>query len=196
MEQVKTTTQTSTNETFINASYNGMNILMRKSDGYINATQFCDQYYKRFRNLLRKEQWRDYLVEETKDLSSARIRAHGLIDEDTNKGYTNEYRGYYVHPNLINYIAAWICPKYAVYVRKIMDSINERILATHDETTSIQEHTEDTINMVIEEQKIAIEEYQNEIKSLKPRAVPKDKETSYILAIELEDEWQGKITYQ
>ncbi|KAA6372480.1 MAG: hypothetical protein EZS28_031993 [Streblomastix strix] len=77
-----------------------------------------------------------------------------------------------------------------------MDSINERILATHDETTSIQEHAEDTFNMVIEEQNIIIEEQSKEIKQLKPRAVPKDKETSYILAIELEDEWQDKITYQ
>ncbi|KAA6399283.1 MAG: hypothetical protein EZS28_005191 [Streblomastix strix] len=77
-----------------------------------------------------------------------------------------------------------------------MDAINERITATNDETTSIQEHAEDTINMVIEEQNVAIEDYQKEIQQLKHRAVPIDKETSYILAIELEEIWQDKITYQ
>jgi hypothetical protein len=44
-----------------------------------------------------------------------------------NKGFDNQYKGYYIHPNLINYIAMWINPKYAVYVRKIMDTINNRI---------------------------------------------------------------------
>ncbi|KAA6388768.1 MAG: hypothetical protein EZS28_015706 [Streblomastix strix] len=114
----------------------------------------------------------------------------------TIESYASEYRGTWIHPKLINYIAIWASPKYASVVGEIMDAINEHILATHDETTSIQKHAEDTFNMVIEEQNIIIEEQSKEIKQLKPRAVPKDKETSYILAIELEDEWQGKITYQ
>jgi hypothetical protein len=42
-----------------------------------------------------------------------------------NKGFDNNFKGYYVHPNLINYIAIWVSPKYAVAVRKIMDKINE-----------------------------------------------------------------------
>jgi hypothetical protein len=41
------------------------------------------------------------------------------------KGFDNKYKGYYIHPKLINYIAFWISPKYAVSVRKIMDKINE-----------------------------------------------------------------------
>ncbi|KAA6381537.1 MAG: hypothetical protein EZS28_022934 [Streblomastix strix] len=113
---------------------------------------------------------------------------------EQNSKYSVEHRGYYVHPKLINYIAIWASPKYASTVSEIMDAINERILATQDETTSIQEHAEDTFNSVIEEQNIIIEEQSKEIKSLKPRAVPKDKETSYILAIELEDEWQAMTT--
>ena len=47
-----------------------------------------------------------------------------------NKGFTvkqNELRGTYVDPRLINYIAIWASPTYAIYVGKIMDSINDKV---------------------------------------------------------------------
>ena len=45
---------------------------------------------------------------------------------NSKKGVSNEYRGSYVDPRLINYIAMWASPRYAVYVGKIMDLINVR----------------------------------------------------------------------
>ncbi|KAA6366506.1 MAG: hypothetical protein EZS28_037967 [Streblomastix strix] len=179
--QDNTTSQSQSNETFNSASYNGMTILIRQSDGYINATQFCDQYNKRFRNLLRNEQWRQYLIEETNELSSAQIRAHEIIDDITNKGYANEYRGYYVHPNLINYIAAWISPKYAVYVRKIMDSINENSQQTH---TTFEANT----SRLVEQLQREITDYDNTIQQMTPRLVPQDKQYDYIYSVELINE--------
>ena len=42
-------------------------------------------------------------------------------------GYINDVRGTYVDPRLVNYIAIWASPKYAVCVGKIMDSINDKV---------------------------------------------------------------------
>ncbi|KAA6321993.1 MAG: hypothetical protein EZS28_054484, partial [Streblomastix strix] len=130
MIQVDTTTILQNDVQFINASYNGMTILVRQSDGYINATQFCEQYDKQFRALIKLDRWKDYIQAEIEEGRSERNLSHPLIDIIT-KGYANDLKGYYVHPILINYIAIWISPKYAVTVRKIMDSINENSQQTH-----------------------------------------------------------------
>ena len=47
--------------------------------------------------------------------------------------YAPKYRGTYVHPKLINYIAIWASPKYAIYVGKIMDQINDKVHEKLDE---------------------------------------------------------------
>ncbi|KAA6387130.1 MAG: hypothetical protein EZS28_017346 [Streblomastix strix] len=131
--------------------------------------------------LSRNEQWRQYLIEETNEQSSAQIRAHKIIDDITNKGYANEYRGYYVHPNLINYIAAWISPKYAVYDRKIMDSINENSQQTH---TTFEANT----SRLIEQLQRENTNYSNTIQQMEPRLVPQDKQYDYIYSVELINE--------
>ncbi|KAA6359542.1 MAG: hypothetical protein EZS28_044930, partial [Streblomastix strix] len=185
MTQVETATILQNDVQFINASYNGMTILVHQSDGYINATQFCEQYNKRFRNLLQNEQWRQYLIEETNELRCAGIPAGSLkaeIEEGRSernlshplmyiidKGYANDLKGYYVHPNLINYIAAWISPKYAVYVRKIMDSINENSQRTH---TTFEANT----SRLVEQLQREITDYDNTIQQMTPRLVPQDKQ--------------------
>ncbi|KAA6378925.1 MAG: hypothetical protein EZS28_025549 [Streblomastix strix] len=199
--EAQTTTQqiTSNNETFIIGSYNGFDILIRNKDGFINATKLVQQINemehtkKELRNITRSP----VFIEYKQFLEKIRpFNLNGPLCYLLPASFMNDVRGTYVHKQLLNIICIKSSVKYLHHVSLIMDAINERILATHDETTSIQEHAEETFNMVIEEQNIIIEEQSKEIKQLKPRAVPKDKETSYILAIELEDEWQGKITYQ
>ena len=66
------------------------------------------------------------------------------------KGYINELQGTYIDPRLINYIAMWACPKYAVYVGKIMDSINERAKLKN---ISDNENLNEIINKLNEENK-------------------------------------------
>jgi hypothetical protein len=51
---------------------------------------------------------------------------------EINKGFENKFKGYYIHPHLINYVAIWISPRYAVIVRKIMDKINDTTIAEHE----------------------------------------------------------------
>ncbi|KAA6397393.1 MAG: hypothetical protein EZS28_007080 [Streblomastix strix] len=82
-------------------------------------------YNKAFTTLQRSSHWKDYLKEETKENQSLQCCNHPLI-YNINKGFDNDYKGYYISPILINYVAMWISPKYAVYVRKIMDQVNNR----------------------------------------------------------------------
>ena len=49
----------SNGEVFEIGSYHGISILIRRSDGYINATKLCDQFEKRFRNVIRNDIWRE-----------------------------------------------------------------------------------------------------------------------------------------
>ncbi|KAA6359116.1 MAG: hypothetical protein EZS28_045357 [Streblomastix strix] len=106
---------------------------------------------------------------------------------ETIESYASEYRGTWIHPKLINYVAIWASPKYASTVGEIMDVINERIqveFQAQDDQTSMADFAEERIQIVIEQQKIIINEKDNEIKQLKPRAVPQGKETAYVLAVQ------------
>ncbi|KAA6401709.1 MAG: hypothetical protein EZS28_002766 [Streblomastix strix] len=88
-----------------------------------------DLKQERFRNLIESQHWKDYLKAETDDSEHAQQQAYPLV-YDVNKGFENAYKGYYISPILINYVATWIEPKYAVYVHKIMDQVNSRVQAT------------------------------------------------------------------
>ena len=59
-------------------------------------------------------------------------QANGNFVQNGQSQYTNEVRGYYIHPKLMNYIAIWASPKYAVYVGEIMDTLNARIQITNE----------------------------------------------------------------
>ncbi|KAA6310146.1 MAG: hypothetical protein EZS28_056363, partial [Streblomastix strix] len=71
-----------------------------------------------------------------------------------------------------------------------MDVINERVQVAYkeayqqDDQTSMADIANEQIQMVIEEQKIMINNKDNEIKQLKPKAVPQGKETAYVLAVQ------------
>lgn len=113
------------NEKFIKGSYNGINILIRKFDNFINATAMCNQFNKKFRKIFENHAWQQYF-EEFKYEYGVRPEMGEHVYE-LKKGYTNEIRGTYTNPKLINYIAFWASPKYAITVGKIMDKINERM---------------------------------------------------------------------
>ncbi|KAA6369612.1 MAG: hypothetical protein EZS28_034861, partial [Streblomastix strix] len=108
--------------------------------------------------------------------------------------YSTDFRGYYVHPKLINYIAIWASPKYASIVGEIMGVVNERIQVAYqeacqqDDQTSMADIANEQIQMVIEEQKVIINQKDDEIQQLKPRAVPDGYQTDYIFAVQVEDD--------
>ena len=114
----------SKNSEFIAGSYNGIEVIIRKSDGYINAKKLCKQFNKKFRKIFENSSWQAYFNEFCKEYGF-HSEKDGVIYE-LKKGYSQQYSGNYIDPRLINYIAIWASPHYAVCVRKIMYLINER----------------------------------------------------------------------
>ena len=149
----------SNGEVFEIGSYHGISILIRKSDGYINATKLCSQFdtkngnSKEFRQLLRTDDWKEYFEEFCTEYSSSDeknvfvgIPTNAYFIDNQMKSYSNELRGYYIHPKLINYVSFWASPKYAVYVSKIMDLLNERIRITNEAQTELIDNLEKEVS--------------------------------------------------
>ena len=120
-------------ETFTRGTYNGISVIIRDKDGFINATDMCKQFNKRFAKINENHAWQAYYDEFKREYSALPILGGHTNDQFSyvlNKGLTKELnflRGTYVDPRLINYIAFWASPKYAITVGKIMDSINDKV---------------------------------------------------------------------
>ncbi|KAK8895288.1 hypothetical protein M9Y10_023734 [Tritrichomonas musculus] len=76
-------------------------------------------------------------------------------------------RGYYIHRLLVNYVAMWASPKYAVHIFKLLDEIASK---ERNELTKM------------------VEEKETQIIKQQPRLVPKKKENSYKYLIWKEDQ--------
>jgi hypothetical protein len=109
----------SNKETFTLSSYNGIEVIIRDKDGYVNASKMVDKLStKKFYRIYDNGSWKEYFDE----IVVAR-KIEGPMYE-LKKGYMMDLRGSYVHPLLVNYIAIWASAKYAVTVSEIMDNIN------------------------------------------------------------------------
>ena len=151
VEQVKNNIIKCNNEIFIRSTYNTINIIIRKKDNFINATNMCNQSNRRFRKIFENHAWQEYYEEFKKEYYHKEGRPKmGDPIYMLRKGYINELQGTYIDSRLINYIAMWACPKYAVYVGKIMDSINERAKLKN---ISDNENLNEIINKLNEENK-------------------------------------------
>ena len=152
VEQVKNNIIKCNNEVFIRSTYNTINIIIRKKDKFVNATQMCNQFNRRFRKIYENHAWQEYYEEFKQEYYNKRLGPEmGQVPKyEIKKGYLKELRGMYVDPRLINYIAMWACPKYAIYVGKIMDSINERAKLKN---ISDNENLNEIINKLNEENK-------------------------------------------
>lgn len=107
------------NDKYAYIQYNNFNkVMLMKSVSYVNATKFCNDFdsNKRFRDWKRNQQSEE-LILEVETILSDKSRSAIIVIEDGN----NEFRGIYVHPLLINSIAQWISPKYAIYVNNLMN---------------------------------------------------------------------------
>ena len=152
VEQVKNNIIKCNNEVFIRSTYNTINIIIRKKDNFVNATNMCNQFNRRFRKIYENHAWQEYYEEFKQEYYNERLGPEmGQVPKyEIKKGYLKELRGMYVDPRLINYIAIWASPKYAVYVGKIMDSINERAKLKN---ISDNENLNEIINKLNEENK-------------------------------------------
>ena len=143
-------------EDFIHGTYNEISVLIRKSDGYINATVLCNQFNKRFRKLFENKSWQEYYHEFLNNFKTSPNTGEYIYE--LSKGFAKRFAGSYVHPKLINYIMFWASPRYAVYVCEIMDLINERNqLTNQDLNDTINQLQDDFAKLKKENQQLLVQ---------------------------------------
>ena len=108
---------------YIVSTYNGFEVIVRKSDNYFNASKLIkkinelEHTNKKLKHLLQNKTFKD-LVKEISDSEIPSI--------DTQLDLPNDLSGTYMNKLLINYVCMWCSIKYLIKVNKIMDSINEQ----------------------------------------------------------------------
>ena len=113
------------NETFTLSTYNGFKIIIRDSDGFINASYVVKQINdkektkKQIKTLFKSVQFQDF-ENYLKTILSGKELIYNLNE------VLKQFRGSYVHPKIINFVCFWCSPTYALLVGEIMDSINEQ----------------------------------------------------------------------
>ena len=108
---------------YIVSTYNGFEVIVRKSDNYFNASKLIkkinelEHTNKKLKHLLQNKTFKD-LVKEISDSE--------ILSIDTQLDLPNDLSGTYMNKLLINYVCMWCSIKYLIKVNKIMDSINEQ----------------------------------------------------------------------
>ena len=147
----KTTTTEKINykdELFIKSTYNGISIIIRKKDGYINASKMGNET-RRAREFVNSKKF-DELCRIYKTFRSAQFPADQIIPKYELKNVSNELKGNYINPELVHFVAEWVNYEYAFTVSRIMDSINERAKLKN---ISDNENLNEIINKLNEENK-------------------------------------------
>ncbi|KAI5522972.1 hypothetical protein TVAGG3_0587020 [Trichomonas vaginalis G3] len=141
--KAKTFTNKSNGETFTKGTYNGIEVLRRDKDGYINATKMAREagrlnHLNRFLNSAKMQQILEFWMNEYGQAKSGSTSKQAFYE--LTKGVINEFKGIYIHPDLVHFVAEWCSVKYAFYVKDIMDSIDKKVHEKLDE-----EELEDTV---------------------------------------------------
>ena len=92
---------------------NGILVLARKEDGYINVTKLCEANGKRIDNWKRNKEAKD-ILETFKTLPQYR----GIDPLITIVGGNSKIQGTYAHPDIAVQIAQWASPTFALVVSK------------------------------------------------------------------------------
>ncbi|KAI5532561.1 hypothetical protein TVAGG3_0370200 [Trichomonas vaginalis G3] len=141
--EAKTFTNKSNGETFTKGTYNGIEVLRRDKDGYINATKMAREagklnHLNRFLNSAKMQEILEFWMNEYGQAKSGSTSKQAFYE--LTKGVMNEFKGIYIHPDLVHFVAEWCSVKYAFYVKDIMDSIDKKVHEKLDE-----EELEDTV---------------------------------------------------
>ena len=126
---------------FIKYIYNGFNIIINNEDQYFNASKLISQYSnKKLNDYTRNKNFIEF-SKEIKNVENSEIKISYFIND-----ISNEFKGTYLHPLLLNSVCEWINKKYAIKVAIIMKSINEQnttvmnklIQDLHDENNKLK----------------------------------------------------------
>ena len=121
--QVKQVNRQFKNIDYIISSYNGFEIIVRKTDNYFNASRLINNINKlehtnkKIFHLLENRTFKDLAKE---------ISTDDKNPIDIQNKLPNDLSGTYMNKLLINYVCMWCSTKYLIKVNKIMDSINEQ----------------------------------------------------------------------
>lgn len=121
--EVKQVNRQFNNNEFIISSYNGFEIITRKTDNYFNASKLINNINKlehtnkKIKHLLENRTFKDLVKE---------ISTDDKNPIDIQNKLPNDLSGTYMNKLLINYVCMWCSTKYLIKVNKIMDSINEQ----------------------------------------------------------------------
>ena len=144
------------NYSFITASYFGYEILINDEDKYINITKLLNlineehrknnKPIKNFYELIRYEDFKEFEQELKDDLT--KIGTSGKSQElklyYNLNNVSNEFKGTYIHEDLINYVLMWADKKYAIKISRILKELN------NNNIKRVQELTEELKNQNIE----------------------------------------------
>ena len=130
-------------ETFTIGTYNGISVLIRDKDGYINATKLAARYSENKRKHLErflKSEDMVRIIQYWTENECKMCRPESGATNETRPYYqilkaSNEFKGMFVHPDLIHFVAQWVDVSYAFAVKHVMDSINDKV---HEVLTSQQ----------------------------------------------------------
>lgn len=159
---------------YIISSYNGFEIIVRKTDNYFNASRLIkninklEHTNKQIHHLLQNKTFNDLVKE---------ISIDDKKPIDIQKKLPNDLTGTYMNKLLLNYVCMWCSTKYLIKVNKIMDSINEQ------NTTVMNELIQD------------LQDENNKLKSQSIQDIGDNLENSKYIFIDQVDEDTFKIVY-
>ena len=149
---------------------------MFNAQSILNALGSKKQFRRWFKNIETKELIKGF-KEELKINDDSEI-----IENSTDA--PNGLRGYYVHRLLVNSVASWSSPQYAIKIYKLLDSLYDT------ERNELENKYEKQLNekdIKIEMKNKQIHKQEKTIKNLKSRAVPEGRENKYIYCIYMDD---------
>lgn len=148
----------------------GINIRMRKSDGYFNAKDMCKIKNKLVKDYFRNKQAQEFIQELEKEVGE---NSPLPIINEVGTGI-NENRGTWIHPDVAIHLAMWISPKFSAKVvawsRRFMQgdiTLVKDIVERHDQLNNTKSDVLiTTLSNQIEEYKSNIISIQNTNKNL------------------------------
>lgn len=114
-------------------TYNAVSIIREQNTSYVNASRMCSDNGKKWRQYRQSKQWKQIEQNAKKYIQAPEklVRLNldgplGALEFDINTG-SNEFRGTYIHPKLIHFVAEYVNIEYAFQVAELMDSINNSV---------------------------------------------------------------------
>ena len=161
MAATTTTTETLTaknGETFTRGTYNGISVLIHDETGYVNGSKLGDEG-RRARDFVNGERFNDICRFWVKTQSAPKH-----ADPKYKLEYIgNDFKGTYVHPSLVHFVAEWVSVEYAFKVAHIMNSINEYSQATGQTFDETKDELIAQLQARIDEQQQQIQQLETKI---------------------------------